>query len=211
MENLEHKIVFITSTAKKEFLFGNGVNVDGFIVTAAHVVRGKNFSFNGKSINRSDEICFADTESICSKLLRLLNCRYWRGWTFDDYAIYRSHLHSHLTMANDLPEEGDELLCCSIKCSAQKKNEKESVGIFSSLSVEVHEAHTDIAKVLYKRGNFIFCEMNHMLEQGRSGCPIIKNGKVYGILHGGDDKKICWFQSSVSILKSLKKQGITYG
>lgn len=178
---------------------GNGVFIGDKFLTVAHVVvHSNNFDAKGGEYLTSSALCYRYTNSWLKKLLCRLS--FFRcGWNYDDFAIFESKSSfSSLTLSTELPSVGDNLDTYSIKekFSANSKN------IFSTLNEEKYAIHIDKAKVLFIRGNFIFCEMNGMLEEGRSGCPLIKDKKVYGILRGGDDKKICWFQSSVSIIKS---------
>jgi len=102
---------------------------------------------------------------------------------------------SELELADTLPEIGEVLTSNSIKLSCE--SDGSGLSIFNRQ--EKYVSQTTSAQVVAIRGNFIFCRMDNMLEKGQSGSPLIKNGKVYGILRGGDDKSICWYQSAVSI------------
>lgn len=181
---------------------GNGVFIGDKFLTAAHVIRhSDNFGAGGKDYSKSSAICYRNTNTWCKTLLcRLSLLKY--GWNYDDFALFKGNgIESSLVLSPTLPLVGELLETYSIKEQAPKN-------IFANTIEERYVTHIDKAKVLYVRGNYIFCEMDGMLEKGRSCCPLIKDNKVYGILRGGDDKKICWFQSSVSILESLRKRGI---
>lgn len=58
-------------------------------------------------------------------------------------------------------------------------------------------------------GNFYQCKTSTILKPGSSGSPVFRNGKVFGILHGGEvGTNLCVFQSSNSILSLLTQAGI---
>jgi len=153
-------------------------------------------------------MCYKDNDFWYKKVLRVLSFNRY-GWNFDDFALYDGNrLDSPFALSVDLPLANEILETYSIKREVEEQPTENSHNIFSSIRKERLVEYVDNAKVLYIRGNYIFCEMNGMLEQGRSGCPLIKDNKVYGILRGGDDKKTCWFQSSVSILKRLQEHDI---
>lgn len=184
---------------------GNGVYIGDKLLTAAHVITKSN-DFTARSIiyQSNSAFSFNDTDYWYKKVLRILSlCKF--GWDFDDFAIYKvDGSISPYTLSPDIPQISETLDTYSVK-QEQEKTDKTNIFLNSTIYV----THVDKAKVLYIRGNYIFCEMDGMLEKGRSGCPLIKDNKVYGILRGGDDKKICWFQSSVSILKRLHELGIS--
>ena len=53
-------------------------------------------------------------------------------------------------------------------------------------------------------GNFFECKTDIVLKPGSSGSPVFREGKVFGILQGGQPgQPYCVFQSSSSILKIL--------
>ena len=187
---------------------GNGVFIGNSLFTAAHVVaHSENFGILGKSYTTKSAICFLDDDYWYKKVLRILSLNRF-GWHFNDFAMYEANLHSSFMLSSNLPSVNDILETYSIKNEVKKQENVQCQNIFSTLNNSHRVTHVDNAKVLYLRGNYIFCEMKGMLEKGRSGCPLIKGNKVYGILRGGDDKRICWFQSSVSILKRLQEHNI---
>lgn len=54
----------------------------------------------------------------------------------------------------------------------------------------------------------VHCTMTPPLEEGRSGSPILKGNKVYGVLSGGNNGSPCVYTSSIAILKYLKRNNI---
>ena len=211
-KELHEGIIYIFTNTNED---GNGVFVGNKLLTAAHVVAHskefhviRNNSLSSNSLLFKSAICFRETNCLYKRVLcRLSLFRY--GWNYDDFALYEGNgYHSPFTLSPNLPLVDDILETYSLKNEVVQQL-KESIQPDFSFYKETHLVmHKDNARVLYIRGNYIFCEMNGMLEKGRSGCPLVKDNKVYGILRGGDDKKICWFQSSVSILKYLRDQGI---
>ena len=201
-KELREGIVYIFTNKNNA---GNGVVVGNKLLTVAHVVtHSDNFSIDrNNSLLSKSAICFRETNYwYKSFFCRLSLLRY--GWNYDDFALYEVNgYQSPFTLSPNLPLVDDILETYSLK----EEVVRQSNNIFYNESHIV--VHKDYARVLYIRGNFIFCEMNGMLEKGRSGCPLIKGNEVYGILRGGDDKKICWFQSTVSILKRLYGQGVS--
>ncbi len=184
---------------------GNGVFVGNALFTAAHVVaHSENFGVFGKNYTTKSAVCYFDDDYWYKKVLRILSFTIF-GWHFNDFAMYEANSHSSFNFSSNLPSVNDVLETYSIKDEVKKQGNSQCHNIFSTINMSQLVTHVDSAKVLYIKGNYIFCEMNEMLEKGRSGCPLIKGNKVYGILRGGDDKRICWFQSSVSILKRLQE------
>ena len=106
-----------------------------------------------------------------------------------------------MELAIDLPLIGDELTSYSYKHQVTKVG---GSGVFAQIK-ETNELHISKAIVHDIIGNFIICEMSEPLEEGRSGSPIIKDGKVYGILHGGHAGNPCVFLSSVAINQSFSR------
>ncbi len=191
------------------YMDGNGVFIGNILLTSAHVIANSDkFGDGVKEYKTKSAKCYENNDYWYKKALRVLSFNRY-GWNFDDFALYDGNrLESPFSLSYDLPIANDILETYSIKREVEEQPTEYSHIIFSSIRKERLVEHVDNAKVLYIRGNYIFCEMNGMLEKGRSGCPLIKDNKVYGILRGGDDKKICWFQSSVSILKRIQEHNI---
>lgn len=68
------------------------------------------------------------------------------------------------------------------------------MGVFSTIYEEGYQSFISQATILDVIGNFIVCDMDVPLEEGRSGSPIFDGEKVVGILHGGKEWKTCVFQ-----------------
>lgn len=186
---------------------GNGVLATlcgkTFFFTSAHVVRKlSSISVDSFDIPIEEKNIYY-TESIWTKILCVLFGWSKLGWLFHDFAVFEcSTSKSELELASTLPVIGEVLTSHSIKLTSESVDS--GLSIFSRQ--EKYVPYTTSAQVVAIRGNFIFCKMDNMLEKGRSGSPLVKNGKVYGILRGGDDKSICWYESSVSIMKQLNLQ-----
>jgi len=117
-----------------------------------------------------------------------------------DFAAFRTQEYNYdLELATELPATGDELKNYSYKHTVTKMEDSR---IFAQLK-ETEELHISKAIVREIIGNFIICEMSEPLEKGRSGSPLIKEGKVYGILHGGQEGNPCAFLSSQAIKRIM--------
>lgn len=194
---------------EKQYDEGNGVFIGDKLITAAHViVNTEGFRVKGKDYQKSSAICNRLTYTNCKNRIRVLSNNRL-GWNYDDFSLFEGNgSSSPLTLSPYLPLVNEELKAYSIKYEIVQHSSNNNNSIFGKTTEQRFIPFESTAKVLYIRGNFIFCEMNGMLEKGRSGCPLIKNNKVFGILRGGDGEKICWFQSSVSIINRLKQLGI---
>ena len=92
---------------------------------------------------------------------------------------------------------------------------KNGLGIYYSLNTD--NIFLDESRDCYKliecnatieelAGNFYQCKTSVILKPGSSGSPVFHNGKVFGILHGGQlGTNHCVFQSSSSILTLLRQ------
>lgn len=174
---------------------GNGVVVGDLLITAGHIVNNgsiMHISINGDaySLDKNDAI-------IC--LEEKLN----KDGLFNDCAVYKlGYCYNNLTLKDFVPSIGDVLQSVSYKHIVEKQTTG-SVGILGMLYQESYELCTSRATVIDIIGNFIICEMEEYLEEGRSGSPIFCGGNVVGILHGGIDGKICVFQSIASIQQRM--------
>ena len=187
---------------------GNGVFIGNALITSAHIVSHSNtFSVGGKNYLTMTAKCYKDNDYWYKKILRILTLNKF-GWNYDDFAIYGTNSTSPFTLSHSYPLVDDILETYSLNNEVEQQSGVKSNSVFSFVNNRHLVMHIDTARVLYVRGNYIFCKMNGMLGKGRSGCPLMKNHIVYGILRGGDDKNICWFQSSVSIIKRLHEESI---
>ncbi|MBR3911838.1 MAG: trypsin-like serine protease [Alistipes sp.] len=174
---------------------GNGVVVGDLLMTAGHVVnKGDTIHINIKgdtySLNKNDAIVCLEEKSNEEGL-------------FNDCAVYKlNNRYNHLTIENYIPTVGDILQSVSYKHIVEKQT-ADCVGFWGTQYKESYELCTLRATVVDIIGNFIICEMNEPLEEGRSGSPLICGDKVVGILHGGIEGKICVFQSIASIQQKI--------
>ena len=170
---------------------GNGIVVGDLFITAGHVAnRGKSIYLN---IEGDVYLLDKNSELLC------LEDGVSEDGLFNDCAVYKlNKRYNELNIDGYVPNVGDELQSISCKHSVEKQSTG-SVGVFGTQYNDCYEFHTSRATVVDIIGNFIICEMEKPLEEGRSGSPLFYNDRVVGILHGGIDGKMCIFQSTSSI------------
>lgn len=203
--------------------YGNGALIKWpssgniYLITAAHVVIGKTFA---KLLFGSQQIVLFD---FCNPELNINNNVVTvyqhivdkESDTLLDFAIFKidKEIETPLTLSEDLPLENTTY--DSISHSVVKKEVKRKGSIFENLGkpslpplyfLTIHETRATV-KELHKT-NAIQCNMEDLLEEGRSGSPIIKNNKIFGILHGGDNGNPCVYISSLAIINYVKLQNV---
>ena len=174
---------------------GNGVVVGDMLITAGHVVnKGDvlhvNINGDAYSLDSNDAIvCLVEKSN--------------EEGLFNDCAVYKLNRHyNDPIIENFIPTAGDVLQSVSYKHTVTKET-TDGIGFFGTQYNERYELCTSRATVVDIVGNFIICEMEEPLEEGRSGSPLICGDKVVGILHGGIEGKTCIFQSMASIQQAL--------
>ena len=174
---------------------GNGAVVGDLLITAGHVVnKGGTIHITIKgdtySLDANDAIVCLEEKSNGEGL-------------FNDCAVYRlNKRYNALVIDSYVPNIGDVLKSVSYKHVVEKQTAG-GAGVFGTQCKESYELRTSQATVVDIMGNFIICEMEESLEEGRSGSPLICGDKVVGILHRGIDGKICVFQSMASIQQRI--------
>ena len=174
---------------------GNGVVVGDLLITAGHVVNKDgtiHITIKGDaySLNRNDAIVCLEEKSNEEGL-------------FNDCAVYKlNNRYNHLTIENYIPTVGEVLQSVSYKHIVEMQA-TDCIGFFGTQYKESYELCTSRATIVDIIGNFIICEMDEPLEEGRSGSPLICGDKVVGILHGGIEGKMCIFQSIASIQQRI--------
>lgn len=175
---------------------GNGVVVGDLFITAGHVVNKEeslqiNIGGDFYSLAPKDALLCVEENSSDNGL-------------FNDCAVYKLSKHyNNLNIEDSIPAIGSVLLSRSCKHYVEKR-QTDSIGVFGTQYEEKYKFHTSQATVLEVLGNFIICDMDELLEEGRSGSPLFCGNKVVGILHGGIEGKTCVFQSMHSILQLLQ-------
>ena len=174
---------------------GNGIVVGDLFITAGHVAnRGKTIYLN---IEGDVYLLDKNSELLC------LEDGVSEDGLFNDCAVYKlNKRYNELIIDGYEPNVGDELQSISCKYSVEKQFTG-GVGVFGTQYNDCYEFHTSRATVVDIIGNFIICEMEKPLEEGRSGSPLFYNDRVVGILHGGIEGKTCVFQSIASIQQAL--------
>lgn len=125
--------------------------------------------------------------------------------TASDIAIFNiSSLSSPLELDATKPCADMTLKSISYEHGTEQTDEVDFLfgGKISNEYIRLHECDAIITEV---DGNFFQCKTSIVLKPGSSGSPVFRNGKVFGILHGGlQGKPYCVFQSSASIIELLK-------
>lgn len=187
MSHIENSVIPI----KAGYSDGNGVVVGNLFITAGHVANKREslqININGDfySLNKQDALLCLEEDSKEDGL-------------FNDCAIYKlPKSYNNLSISYTTPNVGSVLNSISLK-HVVKKQTSSDVGVFSTIYEEGYKSFISQATILDVIGNFIVCDMDVPLEEGRSGSPIFDGEKVVGILHGGKDGKTCVFQLMNSI------------
>lgn len=188
----------------KQFVFHNslksqhegcGCLVGHLFITATHVVEQEPFLLdtNGETmtLGKADAVLY----------------QYDRTPNGADVAVFRiPGMHSTLKLDTATPEVGTMLDTISYERISERQ---EGDTIFSQHSKEWFEIKEGQATITQVDGNFFLCDTSIILKQGASGSPVFRNGKVFGILHGGREREpVCLFQSAQSIAHLLQQKGI---
>lgn len=203
MIDVTEYIAYIVSTKEGNVeCHGVGVLVSKLLITAGHVVdKATNViaSFKEKSypLNNTNQV-FLQSMGNDDK-----------DPTHNDIAIFRiEDRNSPLALSDTLPEIKQSFFNIYFEEKTIISDDKtlpEFLRTTTTLSVEQ-------SKSMYEgllEGNFFGCNTEKILHEGNSGCPLIKDGIVYGILHGGlPGVHTCFYQSAKSIKKCLKNDVI---
>lgn len=185
--------VFHTSLRDNEI--GCGCLVGHLFITAAHVIeqRPVQWDFNGTTITLAKEDAAL--------------YQYDRTPAGADVAVFSMPgMHSPLELDTATPEVGTPLDTISYERITEPQ---EGDTIFTRQPKERFEMREGRATITQVDGNFFLCDTSIILKQGESGSPVFRDGKVFGILHGGrDGQPICLFQSAQSIARLLRQKGI---
>lgn len=185
----------------KEFVFptvddlndGCGVLVENLFVTAAHIVQEHDFHLfiNGKNIwlRKEDALLF----------------KYKQAEDGADIAVFRlDGYKSPLEFDTSSPQKDMILDSISYEHIVEGCSDKEN--IFLNEPKDWYKLIECQATIDELAGNFYQCKTSVILKPGSSGSPVFLNGKVFGILHGGQvGTNLCVFQSSCSIISLIRQ------
>ena len=172
---------------------GCGVLVGNLFVTAAHVVQEHDFRLwvDGKEVRlkKDDSILF----------------KYKQAEDGADIAVFRLEgFNSPLEFDTSTPQT--DMLLDSISYEHIVEGSPNTDNIFLDESRDCYKLIECNATIEELAGNFYQCKTSVILKPGISGSPVFHNGKVFGILHGGQlGTNHCVFQSSSSILTLLRQ------
>lgn len=189
----------------KDLQCGNAIIIGNLFVTAAHVVENASkitFCINGKNHSY-----FTNQFSIIENTI---NSKQLSG---HDIAILKlDNIYSPFLLADETLTVETEALSISYKFNNTKhQNNASNISKYlSETNDSMYLFVKSTATIMEYEDNFVGCKMSIPLEEGRSGSPLIKGNKVYGILHGGGEEgHMCIYESSQSIIKLLKENNIT--
>ena len=169
-------------------IFDNGLIIgqcflaDGYIITAAHVIRDWRTCFANVF---GEKIVFSEKEP-----------SYLGGGDIDreenmvDVAIYKFKKISPLHLSVYIPNKGELLDSCCIQEMVDYRNlgpqlvMKKVIALSNGL----------------KGGNYFYCDCSQF--GGSSGSPILIGNLVVGVMHGGNDKGLCAFLKA-GVVKQL--------
>ena len=185
----------------KEYVFptvddlndGCGVLVGSLFVTAAHVVQKHDFHL------------FIDGENICLRKEDALLFKYKETEDGADIAVFSiDGYKSPLEFDTSSPQIDMFLDSISFEHIVEDRSNIENIFLDEAKDwYKLIECQAYIDKL---EGNFFQCKTSAILKPGSSGSPVFRNGKVFGILHGGQvGTNLCVFQSSSSILSLIRQ------
>ena len=183
----------------KEFVFptvddlndGCGVLVGNLFVTAAHVVKENDFYL------------FKDGKNICLRKEDAFLFKYIQAEDGADVAVFRlDGCNSPIEFDTSSPQK--DMLLESISYEHVVEKSSNLGNVLLNGTKDYYKLVKCQATIDELAGNFYQCKTSVILKPGSSGSPVFRNGKVFGILHGGQvGKNICVFQSSCSILSLI--------
>lgn len=204
------RIVEINHSIRMSFV-GNGFFIDNYFITVAHIIED-NQGQNGQS-NPYIVVDGCEIELTREKAYR------WKSLPCDknghpfghdnikdgDVAVFEMPgIKSELKLSETLPSYGDTFLCDFFHRLApdSKQNFKKDTN-----SLYLWETQGVVSDADGFSGNFFGAKMSpiHPVNGGSSGCPLVKNNIVYGILYAGNEEypEICVFYSASDVLKLL--------
>lgn len=185
----------------KDFVFptvddlsdGCGVLVGSLFVTAAHVVQAHDFRLR------------VDGKDVCLKKDDAILFKYKQAEDGADIAVFcLEGFNSPLEFDTSTPHT--DMLLDSISYEHIVEGSPNTENIFLDESRDCYKLIECKATIEALAGNFFQCKTSAILKPGSSGSPVFHNGKVFGILHGGQlGTNHCVFQSSRSILTLLRQ------
>lgn len=185
----------------KEFVFptvddlndGCGVLVGNLFVTAAHIVEEHDFHL------------FIEGENICLRKENAILFMYKHAENGADIAVF--HLEGYKSpLEFDTSSPQKDMLLDSISYEHIVEGKSSEDNIFLNETKDWYKLIECQATIDKLAGNFYQCKTSAILKPGSSGSPVFNNGKVFGILHGGQvGTNLCVFQSSSSILSLIRQ------
>ena len=165
---------------------GNGVVVGNLLITAAHVAN----RFATLRVNINGDIYTLEKKDT----ILCIEENHNNKGLFYDCAIYLlPKYYNNLSISRAVPNIGCVLDNISRKHLMINKPNS-GIGFFVTTYEDDYKLYISKATVVDVIGDFIVCNMDIPLEEGRSGSPLFFGEQVVGILHGGINGKACVFQ-----------------
>lgn len=178
---------------------GVGVIVGDLLITAGHVV-----------VNADKVYAHVNGESYLLDDTNRVFCESMDSDDHDashnDIAIFRiDGLSSPLVLASELLEVGSSYTNAYFVDKSVPSEEINLPAFLKNNTETVLEQSDSLFEGLME-GNFFACKTEKVLKEGNSGCPLVKDNNVYGILHGGvPGEHKCVYQTAQSIKRIMKK------
>lgn len=177
---------FIFPIISEGTIAGQGFIADGFLITAAHVVRDHPNCFTVINGNKFELYAdFPDQKYIGEGDIN-------HDPTLIDLAMFKCNLiDSPLHLSEYTSYMGETLLnyCKHETTDTSKLNPP-------------HKLEKVTATVTgEEEGNYFYCKCKQY--PGSSGSPLLKGNQVIGIMHGGDCNELCAFLKADVVLKML--------
>ena len=180
-ESFEKYVKLFEYQNEGNYTTGNGVLVEHYLVTAAHVAISADtlrFYHEGRTyVLSSDDAVFIKDQKTEEEII--------------DLAVFDLHEKlSPLQFADNLPFEHETLQSVSVR------------PIDNDFKVTI--CNVQLESIVHKA---MLCKTDVELTAGSSGSPLISEGKLFGILIGGfptDDKFLILYQPVLGLLNKLK-------
>ena len=196
-------------------IVGQGFIVDGYFITAAHVVNDFPscfISINSKRFELSDMLIrtsFFNKSDAYDKIIKknfyhnpLSKLEYifigigniYHDSSMMDIAMYPCNdIESPLRLSQHIPLKGDQLISY---CMHEEMD-------FSQLNPPCKLKTVPALALGQEEGNYFYCDCEQFA--GSSGSPLLEGNEVVGIMHGGNDKGLCAFLK-VQVVRNIISQ-----
>ena len=171
-------------------IIGQAFVADGFLVTAAHIVKDYPSCYTVLSGKRHKLSKEKSSNSIEGDIYHDENM-------LDVVLFPCDEIDSPLHLSNYIPKEGDRLESYCVHEVSMPFSLTQMVSLTPTFEQSIEPA----VVVKEEIGNYFYCDCNRL--KGSSGSPLLKGNDIVGIMHGGNDKGLCAFMKSEVVLKII--------